>query len=440
MAARRRSLALSGPAHACRSNRARAPWTWTQQGSAVDVAAPAEASGRCRAVRGGRAKVACWPTSRRRGVGAVKVHVIGTGLIGTSVGLALAGAAEVVLSDVSSDHLRQAAGRGAGRPWDGAETADMALICAPPAATAAVVGRALEQHLASTVSHVAGHQSGVQAEVEAAAGPDVSLFCGGHPLAGRERSGPAAATARLFVDRPWVVCPGRGTSAAAERAVTDLARACGAVPVRATAEDHDAAVALVSHLPQIVASALAAQLLAAGGAGLDPLRVAGPGVQDTTRIAASDPQLWIDVLTRNAAHVAPLVRALSADLAGVAAALERAAAACGQPAVPTTPDEATAGVLRDLLERGRAGRAKLPLKRGRAGTFADVVVLVPDQPGQLAAVLVAAAHAGVNVEDVRVEHLPGRPRGLVELLVPIADADRARSSLARAGWDVLGPG
>lgn len=357
----------------------------------------------------------------------MKVHVLGTGLIGTSVGLALAGQAEVVLSDPSAPHLARALERGAGRAWDGVEAVDVSVVCAPPAATAAVMLSELRTHLTATVSHVASQQSEVQAEVEAAVGADVARVCGGHPLAGRERSGPDAATARLFLDRPWVVCPGPRTSVDARQAVTEIALMCGAAPVVATPEEHDAAVALVSHLPQIAASALAARLLSGGDAGA--VRLAGPGVQDTTRIAASEPDLWVEVLTRNARHVAPLVRALSDDLGAVAGALVALAA-------DATDTEAQA-VVRVALERGRDGRALLPLKPGSSRALTEVVVTVPDRPGQLAGVLNAAADAGVNVEDVRVEHLPGRPRGLVELLVPQPDAARARRALAAAGWEVL---
>lgn len=364
----------------------------------------------------------------------MKILVIGTGLIGTSVGLALAGHADVLLSDVDRAHLDRALSRGAGRAWDGAERVDLALVCAPPSQTAAVIGYLLDQDLAVTVSHVASQQSRVEHEVEAARGRDVTTVCGGHPLAGRERSGPDAATARLFLDRPWVVCPSPSTSAAAEQAVMELARACGAVPVRASAQEHDASVALVSHLPQVAASAVAAQLLPADGQRLEAARLAGPGVQDTTRVAASDPELWVEVLTRNATHVAPLVRALSADLAAVAGALEQLAEE------QADTQSAAQAVLRTLLERGRAGRAQLPLKQGRSGALAAVVVTVADTPGQLAAVLVAAAAADLNVEDVRMEHLPGRASGQVELLVPAGDVRRARSALTAAGWDVLDAG
>ena len=368
----------------------------------------------------------------------MKVHVIGTGLIGTSVGLALAGQAEVVMSDSSRSHLERAAVRGAGRLWDGTERADLALVCAPPAAVADLVQDAIRRDLAPTVSHVASHQSQVQAEVEAIDGTTTSRICGSHPLAGRERSGPDAATARLFLDRPWVVCPGPHTAAAAVQAVVALVELCGAVPLTASAHEHDAAVALVSHLPQVAASAVAARLLpdASGRSdSLDPARLAGPGVQDTTRIAASDPDLWVEVLTRNAAHVAPLVQALSDDLAEVAGALAELAHTAGD-----VPSEAAAAAVRSLLERGRSGRQRLPLKGSGTRELARVVVSITDRPGQLAAVTVAAADAGINVEDVHVEHLPGRKRGVVELLVAEAQAGPARRVLTDAGWEVLDGG
>ncbi|TAL11924.1 MAG: prephenate dehydrogenase/arogenate dehydrogenase family protein, partial [Frankiales bacterium] len=159
------------------------------------------------------------------------------------------------------------------------------------------------------------------------------------------------------------------------------------------------------------------------------LDLAGPGLQDTTRVAASDPRLWVEVLRQNAAAVAPLVRALGEELAAVAVALERLAADAGADAV----------AVEDLLVRGNRGRALVPRKRGEHDRdFVLVSVAVPDEPGQLAGVLVSAAEAGINVEDVRVEHLPGRPTGVIELLVHPDSAAGARRALASAGWTVVG--
>ena len=356
------------------------------------------------------------------------VHVVGAGLIGASIGLALHGA-DVLLSDTSSERVATAVARGAGRPWDGREPADLVVAAVPPQHTAAVLARLQRLGLASTMTHVASVQSHVQADLQSA-GCDMARVCGGHPLAGREQSGPEAALAELFHGRPWVLCPAAETSAEALEVVRSLAVSCGAEPVVMTADEHDRAVALVSHLPQVAASAVAARLLAGGGGSPG---LAGPGLQDTTRIAGSDPAMWVQVLRGNAPYVAPLVRALAADLTALAAALEDVAAG-GSDSDASAPLSA----VEDLLVRGRAGRALVPVKRGaRDEDFVRVHVSVPDRPGQLAGLLATAADAGINVEDVHVEHLPGRPRGVIQLLVHAETVEAARSALVRGGWDVL---
>ena len=341
--------------------------------------------------------------------------VVGTGLIGTSIGLALRGQADVVLSDPDPSVVAAAVERGAGRRWDGRETYDHCVVAAPPSAVAGVVA---ELPAGGTVSHVASVQRAVHEDLRTA-GVDLTQVCGSHPMAGKEQSGPAAAVATLFLGRPWVLCPSERTSPQALMATRRLAEQCGAEPVVMTAEEHDAAVALVSHLPQVAASAVAAVLAGSDGR----LDLAGPGLQDTTRVAASDPRLWVEVLRQTATAVAPLVRLLSSELAGLADALA----------------DGDLAQVEDLLRRGNAGRARVPRKRGEHDRdFVLVSVSVPDEPGQLAGVLVSAAEAGINVEDVRVEHLPGRPTGVIELLVHHDAQAAARTALSAAGWSVLG--
>lgn len=355
--------------------------------------------------------------------------IVGTGLIGTSIGLAVGDPDDVLLADADPEHLAAAVRRGAGRPWDGREQAGHVVVAVPPRHIPAELERLQGLATASTYSHVASAQSAVQAQVETRQ-VEASTLCGTHPMAGRERSGPDAATAELFAGRPWVLCPSPQTGAAALEAARALAVRCGGEPVVLPAGEHDTAVALVSHLPQVAASAVAAVLLGAGttSSGLDPVRLAGPGLQDTTRIAASDPALWVDVLRQNAAAVGPLVRALAAELDTAATALDELAAG----------RETGAAAVDDLLRRGVAGRRRVPVKRGGGDAdFAPVAVNVPDRPGQLAGVLVSAAEAGINVEDVRVEHLAGRPRGVIELLVRVQALPDARRALAAAGWDVI---
>ncbi len=345
------------------------------------------------------------------------VLVVGTGLIGTSLGLALHGDADVVLADTDPEALATAVVRGAGRPWDGAEGVRVAVVATPPRAVADQVRRV--QPYARTCTHVSSVQAPVQAALEQA-GCDLSAVCGSHPMAGRERGGAAMGLASLFAGRAWALCPSEETSEVARRDVEELVRAAGGEPVLLDPARHDAAVALVSHLPQVAASALAAQLLRGGH---DAAALAGPGLQDSTRIAASDPELWRELLALNASGVAPLVRALAQDLAGLAEALEAGA------------DAPVAA----LLERGNRGRALVPVKRGeRDAAFDAVAVSVPDAPGQLAALLVTAGDAGVNVEDVRVDHVPGRPRGVIELAVRSSAREALGTALRAAGWDVLG--
>ena len=354
------------------------------------------------------------------------VLVVGTGLIGTSLGLALRGGADVLLADAAPAALDVAVRRGAGRRWDGSEAARLAVVCTPVPQVAGELARLQALRCARTYTHVASVQAPVQRAAEAL-GCGTAALCGGHPMAGRERGGPGAAAADLFSGRTWVLCPSPATAPAALADVEQVVLAVGASAVRRTPEEHDAAVALVSHLPQVVASTLAAQLLRSDR---EAVALAGPGLQDTTRLAGSDPELWRDVLRLNAANVAPAVRALADELAGVAEALARVG-----------DDAGSVEQVVDLLRRGREGRGRVPVKRGERGTaFVGVAVSVPDRPGQLAGLLVAAAQADVNVEDVRVDHVPGTPQGVIELSVRPEARERAERALRAAGWDVLAAG
>ncbi len=364
------------------------------------------------------------------------VLIVGSGLLGTSLGLALAATRDVLLVDASPDVLRRAVARGAGRVFDGSERVGLVVVATPPSAVARQLVDLQRQGVGFTYTHVCSVQAPVQREVEALGGLPRS-FCGGHPMAGREVNGPDAATGDLFAGRPWAICPGPRTTSRAQHDVTVLARDVGAEPVQLDPDEHDAIVALVSHVPQLAASALAARLVPPRV--LDPRPgvfdpqamavrtappLAGPGLQDSTRLAASDPDLWREVLTLNAKNIAPVLQSLADDLAAAAQSLRE-----GQDG---------GAAVHDLLQRGRAGRELVPVKRGERGAaFATVVVSVTDAPGRLAALLTAAGEGGVNVEDVRVEHLTGRPTGVIELVVRTQAQEQARTVLRAAGWAVV---
>jgi len=250
-------------------------------------------------------------------------------------------------------------------------------------------------------------------------GCDLTCYVPGHPLAGREKHGPAAARADLFLGRTWALCPEPETSTQATETVTALVRACGAVPVRTDIAAHDRWVALVSHAPHLVAAAMAARLETAPAQALD---LAGQGLRDTTRIAAGDTALWTQILSANAAPVAEVLAAVAADLAEAARMLGDGE---GSKSVAT------------LLDRGQAGVARIPGKHGGAARpFAVIQVVIRDQPGELARLFQATGAAGVNIEDVRIEHSPGLPVGVAELSVRSAEADLLLDALEAGGWPV----
>ncbi|MFI0445325.1 prephenate dehydrogenase [Actinomadura sp. 6N118] len=355
-----------------------------------------------------------------------RIVVVGTGLIGTSIALAMRKrGAEVLLTDRDEGSLRMAVELGAGQALpDGAaeEPADLAVLAVPAAAVAVTLLDAQKRGLAKIYTDVASVKALPLAQA-AQLGCDLSVFVAGHPLAGRERSGPAAAQDDLFLGRPWALCAPPEAKPEAVAAVTALARACGAEPVSVDAEEHDRAVALVSHGPHVVSAAVAARLTAADDVALG---LAGQGVRDVTRIAASDPRMWIGILSANSEPVAEVLEAVATDLA-VAASLLR------------DGSEGAAAHVADLLLRGNAGRARIPGKHGGdLKTYAVVPVMIPDRPGELAMIFQAAGIAGVNIEDVTIEHSPGRPLGVLEISVKPEAAERLAEELRARGWSVPG--
>lgn len=367
------------------------------------------------------------------------VIVVGTGLIGTSVALALRPRGVTVwLADSDPAAARLAADIGAGLVLPGdvpgepppGGPADVAVLAVPPQAVAPALARAQAVGLARWYTDVASVKS-LPVRQARAAGCDMASFVPGHPLSGRERSGPAAARADLFLGRPWVICPDPPVPAAGLAAIEALARTCGAEPVQVSAAEHDRWVALVSHAPHVLSAAMAARLADASDGALS---LAGQGLRDVTRIAAGDTSLWTQILAANAAPVADALAAVAADLAAVADALAETVLADTAAASPGGPD---LKVLAALLEQGGAGVTRIPGKQGGpARAEAAVQVVIPDRPGELARLFQAAGEAGVNIEDIAIEHSPGLPVGVAELTVHPEAVGRLTEALAANGWPV----
>jgi prephenate dehydrogenase len=378
--------------------------------------------------------------------GPARVIVIGTGLIGTSIALALRPRGVAVwLADSDPAAARLAADIGAGTVLPGdvpagpppGGPADVAVLAVPPQAVAPALARAQAAGLARWYTDVASVKTLLVRQARAA-GCDMTSFVPGHPLSGRERSGPAAARADLFLGRPWVICPDPPAAAAGRTAIAALARTCGAEPAEVSAAEHDRWVALVSHAPHVLSAAMAARLADASDGALS---LAGQGLRDVTRIAAGDTGLWTQILSANAAPVADVLAAVAADLAAVAEALADPGPDSG-PGPGTSPGAGADGgpdlkVLAALLEQGGAGVARIPGKRGApARAEAAVQVVIPDRPGELARLFQAAGEAGVNIEDIGIEHSPGLPVGVAELTVHPEAVGRLTEALAANGWPV----
>lgn len=350
-----------------------------------------------------------------------QVRVVGTGLLGTSIGLGLSAlAVDVVLDDVSPSTLALAVDYGAGRRAAEGDAPALVVVAVPPDRTAEVVAAELARNPAALVTDVASVKAGPFAALRAAGAP-TDRYLGSHPMAGRERGGPIAARADLFLGRPWVITPHAGSTAEQVAIIEALAIDLGSLPVHLPAERHDDAVAVVSHAPQVVASLLAARLVDAPDHATD---LAGQGLRDTTRIAASDPALWVQILSANAQRIVPVLSDLRDDLDAVLGALADPAAPGAQRA------------LADLLAAGNDGVARIPGKHGVDLKTTSLVVLVDDRPGQIARLLTEIGELGVNLEDMRLEHSPGAPIGIVELAVATEVAGALGADLLQRGWRV----
>ncbi len=342
------------------------------------------------------------------------VLIVGAGLLGTSLGLALRRRdVDVLLTDRNPEHVRTATGLGAGRAYAG-ERAALVVVAVPPDHVGTEVARALADHADAVVTDVGSVKTAPLRSLEGV--PGVERYVGSHPMAGSERSGPLAASPTLFDGRPWAVVPHDASDAGATDTVTALARLAGASVVRLSPEEHDLAVARTSHLPHLLAVLVAGRL---ADAPAEHLALSGQGVRDVTRIAGGDPVLWQQIVAGNAPAVAGLLTQVRDQLDVLIDAV-------------SVGDRGPVG---EILERGVAGTRAIPGKHGGPSRpTASVFVSLPDHPGELARLFADAGASGVNIEDVHIDHDPARDTGLVELLVDETRADHLQASLEAGGW------
>jgi len=350
------------------------------------------------------------------------VRVVGAGLLGTSIGLALTKqGVDVAITSQSAKSVELAVDYGAGRKTKDTDSPNLIVVCVPPQLTAKIVAKELADFPEAIVTDVASVKQSVLDELIQLGAP-VERYIGSHPMAGRERGGAIAGRADLFVGRPWVITPNDKSHAHGVDLIKRLANLLESSVVETSPADHDRAVALVSHVPQLVSSLLAARLVSAES---KDVSLAGQGLRDTTRIAASDPELWMQILIANSAEVSQVLAAYLSDLQEVVTALSN------------LDNQSNFETVEAVLKAGNQGIEKIPGKHGsKHSTYAQIVVMIDDQPGELARLLTEVGEIGINLEELKLEHSPSAQIGLVELYVQPVAEQALISDLQSRGWRI----
>lgn len=344
------------------------------------------------------------------------IRIVGSGLIGSSIALALsARGIKVTMVDIdpSAESLAQDL---VGEVPTGLEV-DLTLIASPVSTISEVIKREIEQGINLGFIDISSVKVNPVVEV-LALGLDMSRFLPTHPMAGREVGGAESARGDLFQGRPWII-DSTGVNPELLAAGLELIEACGAHLIDMPVSEHDSAVALVSHLPQILSSALAATL---EGAPAEWLDLSGTGLRDTTRIAASNSKLWREIISANSQAIRPLLERVIAELSDLSTSLEN-------------PDS-----VEEFIKSGNRGRSMIPGKHGGAArNYTFLPVVIEDKPGQLAALFDECAAAQVNVEDLTIEHSPEQFTGLITLALSKSDAEKLHGHLVKQGWRAHSP-
>ena len=340
-------------------------------------------------------------------------RIVGSGLIGTSIGLGLVQRGvqvQMVDSDVKSQSLANdlVGGVSISNP-------DLVVLAMPTSQLAAVISEENQLNPQSTFIDVGSVKNEVVLYVETISGLS-KRFLPTHPMAGREIGGASSARADLFQGRSWILTPSADLDSASHQLVLELIEHLGATPIELSAPDHDRAVARISHLPQIASSLIAKQLT---GTPPEWMELAGQGLRDTTRIAGSDESLWKEIIYSNRSELQQLLINLQNDLQSMIDSLE-------------DPQQ-----IAQLIAQGRAGKALIPGKHGgKAREYFYLPIVIDDKPGQLGAIFNECAAMDVNVEDLNIEHSPGQLSALITLALSESDAEKLSTHLTSIGWNV----
>ncbi|HVA53879.1 MAG TPA: prephenate dehydrogenase/arogenate dehydrogenase family protein [Acidimicrobiales bacterium] len=342
-------------------------------------------------------------------------HVIGLGLIGSSVALALTDAGWLVTgTDVDRAVVDAALNAGVIVATDRHHDTTLVVIATPASVVAETANALLRD--TSTASLIVTDVAGVKGAIVASVADP--RFLAGHPMAGSELRGLAGARADLFQGCTWVLTPTSVTRPETYGTLHGVLRELGANVVAVDADDHDRLVAVASHVPHLLAGALMNEASRVAEEDTVLLQLAAGGFRDMTRVAAGDPGIWPDVLFENRVAISQSLQSLEARLAALRTALN---------------DEDHDTVADDLL-RAASARRQLPGRALNSENLAYLRVAVSDQPGVLAAVTMAASEMLVNIYDIEIAHGIEGSSGTLLLAIDARQAEPFSATLAAMGF------
>jgi prephenate dehydrogenase len=341
-----------------------------------------------------------------------RANIIGLGLIGGSVGLALRERDWLVHGDdTDSGRIDQALALGAIDEAGLHEHADVTFVATPVLTVADQVKRALSE-TTGLVTDVGSVKGAIAAAIED------PRFIGGHPMAGSELEGLDGADPTMFTGATWVLTPTVTTSDATFATVAAIVADLGSDVVALHPDRHDQVVAVVSHVPHLAAATLMGLAAERAEEHAALLRLAAGGFRDMTRIASGHPGIWLDICAENR-------DAIVSGLDGLIDGLRR---------MREVVRDDNRAALHERLRRARDARANLPTKVTHPEELAEVRIPIPDRPGAAAEVFTLAAELGVNISSFEVVHSVEGNRGVAIVLIEASNTDLFRGGLLARGF------
>ncbi len=355
------------------------------------------------------------PTSQTASNAAVArtANIVGLGLIGGSVAQALRASGFTVYgTDIDMARQAKAIETGIIHHAGLLPDASISFVCT----SAGVAVDALRDTLAKT-SGIVTDVCSVKAAVCAPFAAD-PRFVGGHPMAGSEQEGLDGARADMFAGTTWVLTPTLATPDATFAFVRSIVAKFGAEVISLPPDRHDALVAVVSHVPHLVAAGLMSVADGRADEHAALLQLAAGGFRDMTRIASGHPAIWPDICEQNRDAIVSGLDSLVAELTAV------------RDIVATT--DRAALVLR--LERARDARRNLPPRVATLGDLAEVRIPIPDRPGMLAEITTLASRLGVSIADIEIMHSAEGNKGVCMVLIDATAVELYRGGLIALGY------